>query len=420
MSHLVENLIKKGVRIPNPACVEIGEEVSLDRISGNNVVIHAGCKIFGAKTFIHDGCQIGYEGPATLEDCRIGRDVRLASGFFRGTVFLDGASAGSGSHVREGTILEEQASIAHTVGLKQTILLPFVTLGSLINFCDCLMAGGSSRKDHSEVGSSFIHFNYTPNQDKATPSLMGDVPNGVMMNQKPIFLGGQGGLVGPCQLAFGTITAAGTIWRRDETEPGMLLYEGLGRRGRTSFQAGLYRNVRRITINNLTYIANLVALLHWYRHVRTMFVSDRFPKALSEGLSETVQIGIEERIRQFEKFVGNLSRSIQLHHAIAEKNLSKQQLVQKEALMKAWPVVRSSLQNAQGHPGDDRLRNRFLEGLKRHLPGHGSEYVEIVQGLPTNLSETGTRWLQTIVDQVLDAALGELPAFRHPSDGEEG
>ncbi len=114
----------------------------------------------------------------------------------------------SGAQVREGCILEEEANASHTVGLKQTILFPFVTLGSLINFCDCFMAGGTSRKNHSEVGSSYIHFNYTPNQDKATASLIGDVPKGVMINQAPIFLGGQGGLVGPSRIGYGTVIAA--------------------------------------------------------------------------------------------------------------------------------------------------------------------------------------------------------------------
>ena len=109
---------------------------------------------------------------------------------------------GSGAHVRTGTLLEEQAGAAHTVGFKQTIFLPFVTAGSLINFCDCLMAGGTSRKNHSEIGSSYIHFNFTPRQDKATASLIGDVPRGVMLDQAPIFLGGQGGLVGPVLLDF--------------------------------------------------------------------------------------------------------------------------------------------------------------------------------------------------------------------------
>lgn len=75
---------------------------------------------------------------------------------------------GSGAHVRGGTILEEEANGAHTVGLKQTILMPFVTLGSLINFCDVLLAGGTSRTNHSEVGSSYIHFNFTPDGDKTT------------------------------------------------------------------------------------------------------------------------------------------------------------------------------------------------------------------------------------------------------------
>ena len=77
----------------------------------------------------------------------------FASGFAHGAVLLDGASLGANAHARPGTLLEERASTAHTVGLKHTLLLSFVTLGSLINFCDCLMAGGRSRRDHSEVGS---------------------------------------------------------------------------------------------------------------------------------------------------------------------------------------------------------------------------------------------------------------------------
>jgi hypothetical protein len=44
----------------------------------------------------------------------------------------------------------------------------------------------ANRKDHSEVGSSYIHFNYTPNQDKASASLLGDVPRGVMLREPPM------------------------------------------------------------------------------------------------------------------------------------------------------------------------------------------------------------------------------------------
>ena len=171
-----EKLIEKGVRIENPDSIEVGPEVDVKRISGDGVVIYAGCKIFGEDTLVLKGSKIGYESPVTVDNCQIGPDVELKGGFFQKATFLAKAKAGLGSHVREATILEEQASIAHTVGLKHTILFPFVTLGSLINFCDCLMAGGTSRKNHSEVGSSYIHFNFTPSQDKATASLIGDVP----------------------------------------------------------------------------------------------------------------------------------------------------------------------------------------------------------------------------------------------------
>src|SRR3989339_471847 len=213
MKNIVEMLIKKGVNIPNPATVFISDEVNIDRISGENVTIYGGCKIFGEKSLIMKNSQIGYEAPVTLENTFLGENTKLMGGFFNGAVFAGDNTFGSGAHVRKGTILEEEASAAHTVGLKQTILFPFVTLGSLINFCDCFMSGGTGRKNHSEVGSSYIHFNFTPNQDKATASLLGDVPHGVMLNQPPIFLGGQGGLVGPCRFAFGCLSAAGSIIR---------------------------------------------------------------------------------------------------------------------------------------------------------------------------------------------------------------
>ncbi|MBW1849448.1 MAG: UDP-N-acetylglucosamine pyrophosphorylase, partial [Deltaproteobacteria bacterium] len=203
LSEKIKSLMNKGVKIQNPNHIDIGEEVDIGRISGEGVKIYPGCKIFGASTFIHKGVRIGYEAPATIENCQIGKNVELNGGFFRSAVFLTNVKIGSGAHVREGTIIEEEACAAHTVGLKQTILFPYVTLGSLINFCDCLMSGGTNRKNHSEVGSAYIHFNYAPDQHKATASLIGDVSRGVMLRQKPIFLGGQGGLVGPCRLEYG-------------------------------------------------------------------------------------------------------------------------------------------------------------------------------------------------------------------------
>src|SRR2546430_17141891 len=91
-------------------------------------------------------------------------------------------------------------------------------MGSLINLCHLLMAGGMPREDHSEFGSAFIHFNFTPwgkSGDKATPSLIGDVTAGVFLRERRIFLGGQSGMVGPRAVGYGSMTGAGPGRRRD-------------------------------------------------------------------------------------------------------------------------------------------------------------------------------------------------------------
>jgi len=170
-SNKVQELLKSGAAILDPESTFVGPEVNLELISPD-VTIHPGCRISGDKTSIGPSCSLGQETAATVDNCQLADNVSLNGGFFSGAVFLSGAKFGSGAHVRPATIIEEGSSCAHSVGLKQTLLFPFVTLGSLINFCDCFMSGGTSRKNHSEVGSSFIHFNYTPHQDKATGFLI--------------------------------------------------------------------------------------------------------------------------------------------------------------------------------------------------------------------------------------------------------
>src|SRR5208283_4205521 len=92
----VLRLIEKGVQIPNPLTIDIGEEVSVDLVSGHGVRIYPGCRIYGEKTVISAGVQIGYEAPATIDNCQIGPKVELKGGFFNRSVFLRGSSMGLG------------------------------------------------------------------------------------------------------------------------------------------------------------------------------------------------------------------------------------------------------------------------------------------------------------------------------------
>ena len=92
MEKIKDLLIKKGVKMPCPESVEIGDDINPDRISGDNVIIHSGCKLYGSKTLVLSGVKLGYEAPATVCDCQIGKNVELSGGYFYGSAFLENSS----------------------------------------------------------------------------------------------------------------------------------------------------------------------------------------------------------------------------------------------------------------------------------------------------------------------------------------
>jgi UDP-N-acetylglucosamine/UDP-N-acetylgalactosamine diphosphorylase len=302
-SNRLDRLAARGVRVVDPRQTWIAPEVDLERIAPE-CVLHPGTRLAGSRTLLSAGSEVGTEGPATLVDTVLGEGARVASGYAEGAVLLAGASAGANAHLRPGTLMEEQASTAHAVGLKQTILLSFVTLGSLINFCDCLMAGGTSRQDHSEVGSGFIHFNFTPwgrKGDKATPSLVGDAVRGVFLREPRIFLGGSGGLVGPARIGFGSVTAAGQVHRGDVAD---------GRLSATPLRAvnrpvdmGRLDAVEPRATRNVEYLAQLAALRAWYGAARGPRARSDFERRVLEAAVEAIDLCWRDRVKQLSSFL---------------------------------------------------------------------------------------------------------------------
>jgi len=377
------------------AGIAIGAEVDISRIA-DDVVIHPGCRIRGEETSLGPGSIIGAEAPATIDNCQLGRNVELKGGTFSGATFFDGASMGSAAHVRAGTILEEEANGAHSVGLKQTILLPFATLGSLINFCDILMAGGTSRKNHSEVGSSYIHFNYTPHQDKATASLVGDVSQGVFLDNNPIFLGGQGGLVGPARIAYGSVVAAGGVCRQDILEENQLHIPSAPKSGTQPYETGVYGNIDRIVKNNLLYIGNIAALKEWYRNVRQVFMCrDRFNKACLAGGLKNLDIVLSERIKRLGGLAQNMKRSLQW---LEKQGGAPEDIIASQHLFhSAWETMAFELKQP-GWTENTQAKDTFL-AVVNHMPVDGS-YMEAIQSLEPKTRQAGRLWLQSIIDEV--------------------
>ncbi len=401
--HKIRQLLIKGVDIPNPLSIDIGDEVNIDQISSEGVRIYPGCRIYGDKTVISAGSRLGYEAPATIENCQLGARVELKGGFFSNSVFLEKANMGLGAQVREGCILEEEANGAHSVGLKQTILFPFVTLGSLINFCDCLMAGGTSRQNHSEVGSSYIHFNFTPDADKTTPSLLGDVPRGVMLNQPPIFLGGQGGIVGPIRLGYGNVVAAGSILRRDYPENNQLIVAPAPAGTVRRFTPALYPNIERIVHNNILYLANLKALEVWYRQVRKdFFAAIEFGPLLYSGVLDQLARARKERFKRL--------------GAMAQKGALAATTEPKSAAFKAaFYAHLTSIEGQfnEGNPKDEtkRIRDAFLEDFQKAAGRNRTNYIETIRQLPPDVAAKGVLWLKSIVDDCCEGVAAVAPSL---------
>jgi hypothetical protein len=364
ISERLRFLSDRGVQLIDPRQVYIEDDVVLKHIFPESV-LYPGTRLSGKDTVIAPGAKVGSEGPATIVDSVIGAGAEVASGFVTGSVLLDKARIGANGHIRSGTLLEEGASVAHAVGLKHTILTCFVTLGSLINCCDCLISGGSSRTNHTEVGSGFIHFNFTPwgeSGDKATPSIIGGVPRGVFLREERIFIGGLSGMVGPLQVGFGSFSVAGQIIRSDIADH--RIYSDLPRRIDAPWEFAM-RDITDVRLQkNLEYIGHLCALRAWYVDVRMARLP---PNDTSSHQAMTLTAARKLIEGSVAERISRLDQYLKVRNAILPAI--------------AFPAIECPLQIAPSN-----------------LP---VDHVDWVKSLSEEEVQRGSQWLQNIVDSVV-------------------
>jgi UDP-N-acetylglucosamine/UDP-N-acetylgalactosamine diphosphorylase len=268
------------------------------------------------------------------------------------------------------------------------------------------MAGGTSRKDHSEVGSSYIHFNFTPEGDKTTASLIGDVPRGVMLNKPPIFLGGQGGMVGPLRMSYGSVVAAGSILREDVGMEKQLIVSKSPSGKVVDLIPRAYPSLYRVVENNIIYIANLIALEQWYLHVRKMFFEHQeFGHLIFAAILENLQIAKEERVKRLKDMAAKMVLSPDQAKGSAKKISAKREFYEKGKFLEEMFVS-----DAARTAGEEK-RDLFLNALVKHREEHGGNYIEVIQSLPADISKRGTQWLDAIVDLICGQAGKALPAL---------
>jgi UDP-N-acetylglucosamine/UDP-N-acetylgalactosamine diphosphorylase len=212
-----------------------------------------------------------------------------------------------------------------------------------------------------------------------------------MLASSPIFLGGQGGLVGPRRIAFGTVVAAGTIMRRDVLKPDRLIFgQNTSRLKEVSYDLSAYGDVRRILKNNFIYIANLHALYAWYGFVRPgLMQADMYAQAALEGAKRQIEAMVNERIKRIDQLTAKVAASLEKTGITGGVTQSQSDFVN------SWSQARAQLQlNRDG--GDEQLREAFLAELQ---PGDGG-YLENLRRQSSAAKDAGLLWLENIVKRV--------------------
>ncbi len=408
-------LSERGIQVLQPELTSIRRDVDLNRIA-SGVVMHPFTRISGSETAIGANAELGLHGPVTLENSVVGPDsvigaqgpvslcdtwtgprTVLGMGTAEQAVFLGrehGAApptAGVGFRVRKGSLYEEGACSAQHTDTKMTILLPWATLGSNLNFCDVLLAGGIGDQpgQFSEVGSGTIHFNFTIRGDKATASLLGDVVQGVFLRSDRLFIGGNNSLLGPLQGEYGAFSAAGARLGGSMSR-GLNLGQPMPS-GHVAYDARSFPQLRRVVHAQLRFLGELTALFHWYGQVRIPLLAyDESRSALYKQAQELVRRNIQERIAQLDV----LTQLVRGGEVQSREALSEALLAYQRNWLEHWPALQAHLQSFADEAPE------VPEVLARELSTASGNYTAVIQSLSDAAVQAGTDWLERIAQEI--------------------
>ena len=226
-------------------------------------------------------------------------------------------------------------------------------------------------------------------------------------------------MAGPVRVEYGSVVAAGVVCRKDICDGGKLMLaqgspdHGVEAPGHASnFYPGIYWHVKRRVVNNVNYIANIIALRHWYEKVRSLFfLGDSMGEELHAGALDKVGGAVEERIERFEALARKMPESAQQYRRVMKGQLNERLLAQKQELSDRWQDVKAVFVNGLDNPGEDSIREGFLEEVARHVKEYGGDYVAVIQGLDETWAVQGSKWLQGIVDGINDKVFNVLSSY---------
>jgi len=220
------------------------------------------------------------------------------------------------------------------------------------------------------------------------------------MQPYPIFLGGQGGLVGPLRIGYGCITAAGSIIRKNELKNDRIILGGGFKDASIPRQVDVYKNVAHIFNNNIYYIAGLISLKFWYKYIRSLFIYDDFSQELIHGMQNNLDHCIAERIKRLKIFSDKLKLSKKILFTKIKDKTSKTILIHEKAI-EQFNLVNEIFKTECENDKLNEEGKQFIRVIKKKIKESGKKYINLIQNLTAEEHEKGSKWLFDIEHKIV-------------------
>ena len=393
----VEKLMAKGVEIPAPESIVVGEEVPLDNVEAG-VAIGPGTSLLGAETMVGAGTQI--QGAAVVKNSLIGRNCSLAAGEYADSVLLDGCSTVGWARVRGHSAWEEGSNSAHNCDTKQTVLGYKSTLGSLINFCNVLMLGGTSPRLEvgSEVGSGTINFNFLPFGATVgaliKPStVVGSIESPFLACDgapiRYVFIGGHTSIITPVVIGLGTVVAA-----KSRVNPGIYGDDKLI--GGGNIEKPMVADVAKVRVLKdmtpkyrilVNQLATATAFRRWC-DLRTAWARRNGVDAFEVKLIEGFTVKVEKFLGTLESYGDNIAKYL----LASDENSRPDGLEKNKALAMRWeqklkPQIRAALKDESGYAKATAGLNAQLDAVTQQAPGGDKQFYDVLAKLSYTTDE---------------------------------
>ena len=206
------------------------------------------------------------------------------------------------------------------------------------------------------------------------------------------------------KINYGCLTAAGSIIRKNELKKDRLLLGGAFKEISIPRQYDIYKNISHVFNNNIYYIAGLISLKSWYKHIRSLFVYDSLSKALMQGMQETLDECIKERIHRFKIFCEKLKLSKEI---LLSKNIDKKakSILMHEKAIKQFQYAETIFNEEYEKNKLNPDGRQFIEIIKQNITNKQTSYISAIQNLDLDEHKKGSEWLFNIESSMVEKLL---------------